>query len=362
MGRCWLKFRNMWYISAKAIFFKVADNYQERFMYVNLLIKIIGLGRSLPSRIVPSSELEGIYGLPAGWVERRNGVRERRWVTTETASFMAAEAAREALDEAGLRPDQLSLIINASGTAEQAIPDTSALIQRQLGLGRSGIPAMSVHTTCLSFITALDVAATYLNAGRYKYILIVSSDISSCGINPKEPESATLVGDAAAAVVVTRSGEGDSSCMHHAHFKTYGDGASYTAIRGGGSARHPAKPGHNPDDDLFHMDGPAVLRMVRGFDEAFLEELYPGLSKSLTDVDLVIPHQSSKVGLLLLQRYGWPESKIMHTLEWLGNCVAASIPATLYQTVRDNTLQRGQKFLLVGTGAGLSIGGLVMTY
>ena len=331
-------------------------------MDVNLPLKIIGLGRYLPPRVVQSSELESMYALPAGWVERRNGVRERRWVTTESASFMAAEAAREALDEAGLRPDQLSLIINASGTAEQAIPDTSALIQRQLGLGRSGIPAMSVHTTCLSFLTALDVAANFLSTGRYTTILIVSSDISSCGINPKEPESATLVGDAAAAVVVSRSGMEDASAIHHAHFKTYGDGASFTAIRGGGSARHPAKPDHNSDDDLFRMDGPAVLRMVRSFDEAFLEELYAGLSTSLRDIDLVVPHQSSKVGLLLLQRYGWPEAKIIHTLEWLGNCVAASIPATLYQAVRSTTLQRGQKFLLVGTGAGLSIGGLVMTY
>ncbi len=331
-------------------------------MDVNLPLKIIGLGRYLPSRVVLSSELESLYALPAGWVERRNGVRERRWVSTETASFMAAEAAREALDEAGLRPDQLSLVINASGTAEQAIPDTGALIQRQLGLGRSGIPAMSVHTTCLSCITALEVAATFLTTGRYTTILIVSSDISSCGINPKEPESATLVGDAAAALVVTHSGPDERSAIHHAHFKTYGDGASFTAIRGGGSARHPAKADHNPYDDLFRMDGPAVLRMVRSLDEAFLEELYAGLSTSLTDIDLVVPHQSSKVGLLLLQRYGWPEAKIMQTLQWLGNCVAASIPATLYEAVRTASLQRGQKFLLVGTGAGLSIGGLVMTY
>ncbi|MFZ4800778.1 MAG: 3-oxoacyl-[acyl-carrier-protein] synthase III C-terminal domain-containing protein [Chlorobium sp.] len=331
-------------------------------MHTNSPLKIIGLGRYLPPRIISSTELEKNYGLPSGWVERRNGVRERRWVTTETASFMAAEAAREALDEAGLRPDQLSLIINASGTAEQAIPDNGALIQCQLGLGRSGIPAMSVNTTCLSFITALDVAATSLYAGRYNNILVVSSDISSCGVNPKEPESATLVGDAAAAVVVTRSADGDLSCLHHAHFKTWGDGASFTAIKGGGSARHPAKPGHNPDDDLFHMDGLAVLRMVRTLDEAFLEELYPGLSKSLVDIDLVIPHQSSKVGLSLLQRYGWPEDKIVQTLTWLGNCVAASLPSTLYQAVRDNALQRGEKFLLIGTGAGLSMGGLILRY
>jgi len=331
-------------------------------MQVDLPLKIIGLGRYLPSRIVHSAELETTFGLPQGWIEQRNGVRERRWVTTETASFMAAEAAREALHHAELRPDELDLIINASGTAEQAIPDTGALIQRQLGLGSTGIPAMTVNNTCLSFITALDVAAMYLSTGRYNNILIASADISSCGINPQEPESATLVGDAAAAVVVTRAGEKKSSMVHHSHFRTYGDGAYLTTIMGGGSARHPAKADHNPVDDLFHMDGLAVLRMVRSVDEVFLEELYPGLSTSLLDIDLVVPHQASKVALQMLQRYGWPECRIQKTIEWLGNCVAASIPATLYQAVHDGALQRGNKFLLVGTGAGLSLGGLVMTY
>ena len=331
-------------------------------MEVNLPLKIIGLGRYLPARVVPSSELEKICKLPAGWVERHNGVRERRWVTDETSSYMAAQAAREALDEAGLKPGDLSLIINASGTGEQAIPDTGALIQRQLGLGKSGIPAMTVHNTCLSFVAAMDVAANFLNAGRYKHILIASADVASCGINPKEPESASLVGDAAAAVVVTRSDAGDKSMVHNAHLKTYGDGAYLTAIMGGGSARHPAKPNHNPDDDLFHMDGPAVLRMVRGIAADYLDELYPNLSKGLGDIDVVVPHQASKVGLMMLSRFGWPQERIMSTLETLGNCVAASIPSTLYQAVRDGKIQRGNKVLLVGTGAGLSIGGLVMTY
>jgi len=331
-------------------------------MQVNLPLKIIGHGRYLPKRIVPNTEVEAMCGLSAGWVERRNGVRERRWVTDETSSFMSAEAAREALDEARLKPNQLDLIINASGTGEQAIPDTGSLIQRQLGLGKSGIPAMTVHTTCLSFIAAMDVASNFINSGRYKNILIASADVASCGINPKEPESATLVGDAAAAVVVTRSDYGEPSMIHHAHFKTYGDGAYLTAIMGGGSARHPRFANHNPEDDLFHMDGPAVLRMVREVGHEFLEELYPGLSKSIMDIDIVVPHQASKVGLMMLERFGWPHSKIMSTLETLGNCVAASIPATLYQAVIDGNIQRGQKILLVGTGAGLSLGGLVLTY
>ena len=331
-------------------------------MEVNIPLRIAGFGRYLPSRVVASSELEQMCRLPPGWVERHNGVRERRWVTDETASFMGAEAAREALHDAQLDLSDLDLIINASGTAEQAIPDMGALIQRQLGLGRSGIPAITVHNTCLSFILGMDVAANFICTGRYRNVLIVSSEVASCGINPAEPESASLVGDAAAAVVVTRSASGQKSAINRVKLNTYGDGAYLTAIMGGGSRLHPRFAGHKPTDDLFHMDGPAVLRMVRGIAGDFLEGLYPGLSRNLGDIDIVIPHQASKVGLMMLSRFGWPQEKVMQTLEWLGNCVAASIPATLYQAARSGKLSRDNKILLVGTGAGLSIGGMVLTF
>lgn len=331
-------------------------------MEMNLPLKIVGLGRYLPARIVTSAELEEICGVPSGWVARRTGVLERRWVSEETASYMGAQAAREALDDAGMKPADIDLIINASGTAEQAIPDTGALIQRELGLGASGIPALSVHTTCLSFLTGLDVAANFLANGRYRNILIVSADIPSCGIDPKEPESASLMGDAAAAVVVTRAREGEGSLLHRAHMKTYGEGANFTVLKGCGTGRHPNRPGTKAGDNLFHMDGVAVLRMARAVAAGFLEELYPGLSEGIKDIDVVVPHQSSKVGLAMLSRFGWPEAKIITTLPRLGNCVAASIPVTLYHGVRSGAIERGDKILFIGTGAGLSLGGLVLTF
>ncbi len=331
-------------------------------MELNLPLRIAGVGRYLPSRIVPNKELEARCALPEGWIERRNGVRERRWVDGESASFMAAEASREALGDAGMRPDELDLIINASATGEQSLPEMGSLIQRQLGLGASGIPAMTVQTACLSFITALEAAAHYLLSGRFGRILVASSDIASCGLDFDQPESATLMGDAAAAVVLVRPGEGEPSRICSASFRTWGDGAYLTAIMGGGSARHPRLPGHDPKDDLFHMDGPAVLRMVRRYDAAFLEGLRPGLSTGLGDIDLVVPHQASGVGLQLLRRFGWPDESIVETIAELGNCVSASIPATLYQAVRDGRARRGDRLLLVGTGAGLSIGGLVLVY
>jgi 3-oxoacyl-[acyl-carrier-protein] synthase III len=335
---------------------------QEHSMQIDIPLKIAGIGRYLPEHIVKNPELEALCGLSEGWIEERNGVRERRWVTSETNSYMGAQAAKEALEDAGITLDEIDLILNASGTSEQAIPDTSALMQRELGMGKSGIACMTVHTTCLSFVVALDTCASLLASGRYKNILVITADIASVGINPKEPESATLVGDAAAAVVVTLAREGEPCKLHHALLRTYGDGAYYTAIMGGGARLHPNKPGAKPEDNLFHMDGLSALRMVNRYIYTFLDELYPGLSKSSCDLDAIVPHQASKLGLMLLTRFGWPEGKILRTLEWMGNCVAASIPSTLYEGIRSGRIQRGNKVLLIGTSAGLSIGAVILTY
>jgi 3-oxoacyl-[acyl-carrier-protein] synthase-3 len=331
-------------------------------MHLNIPLKIAGLGRYLPERIVTNAELEELCGVPSGWVEQRNGVRERRRVKDETSSFMGAQAAREALSKANLQLTDIDLILNASGTAEQAIPDMAPLIQRELGLGDSGIPCFSVHSTCLSFITAVDLCASFLSTGRYRNILVVSSEIASVGINLKEPESATLVGDAAAAAVITRPEPGESCLLEHALMRTYGSGAHYTEIAGGGSRRHPNNPQTQPEDNLFHMDGLAVIWMVRKVVNDYLEALYPGLSHGLGDIDAVVPHQASKLGLMMLKRFGWPDEKVIKTLDWLGNCVSASIPVTLYEGIQTGQIQRGDKVLLVGTGAGLSLGGVVLTY
>lgn len=275
---------------------------------------------------------------------------------------MGAQAAREAVADAGLALSDLDLIINASGTPEQAIPDGGPLVQRQLGLGQSGLASLSVHATCLSFLVALDLSANLLATGRYHNILIVSSEICSPGINFKEPESAALIGDAAAAAVVTRTPSGEAAGVEAARLETYGDGADLTAIRGAGSRHHPNHPDTRPEDNLFHMDGPKVLRMALGVSAPFLEKLRPGLSTGLGDIQLVVPHQPSLAGLRAMQIFGWPADRIVMTLDRLGNCVAASLPATLYEAVRGGRLERGERVLLVGTGAGLSIGGVILVY
>ena len=325
-------------------------------------LKILGVGRYLPKRVVPSSELEKRCDLPEGWIEKKQGVRERRWVEDETASFMGARAAEEALEDAGVKKEELDLIINASGTAEQAIPDGGPLIQRQLGMEDSGLAAMTVHTTCLSFLSGMDVAANFLTTGRYEKILVVSSDITSCGLNYSHPESSTLFGDLAAAAVVARTPEGEASCVHAAKVRTYGAGAYHTQIRGGGTRRHPNFDDTVPEDNLFFMEGPKVFKMAVKVAAPFLEELRPGFAEGIEDLKAVVPHQASKLALDAHEFLGMPPEKVIRTIHKFGNCVAASIPATLYEAIKSERIQRGDKFLMLGTGAGLTIGGLILTY
>lgn len=328
--------------------------------------QIAGVGRYLPARVVTSAELEARFGLTPGWVEAHNGVRERRVADVaagETAVFMAAEAAREALADAGLAPGDVDLVVNASGTPEQAIPDGAPLVQRALGLGRSGVPCFSVHATCLSFCVALDLVATLVAAGRYRRALIVSADVGSASVVGADPTSETLWGDAAAAAVVVPTPADEASAFHRAAMHTYGDGAELTEVRGGGTRRHPLRADATPDDLRFVMQGPEVLRLSLRMARPFLSELLADeAAADFSGFDVIIPHQPSLAGLEALAALGVPRERTVVTLRDLGNCVAASLPSSLYAAIRSGTLRRGHRALLVGTGAGLSMSGLTLTY
>jgi len=332
-------------------------------MHLALPLKIVGIGRYLPKRVVTNADIETMAGLEPGSIDKTAaGVRERRWVDDETASWMGAQAAMEALDNAGMTIDDIDLILNGSGSAEQVIPDGGPLIQRHLGVGDSGLACMSVHTTCLSFLVSLNVAANFLATGQYKKILLVTSDIASHAINPKEPESFVLFGDGAAAVVLTRTPDGEPSKMDDYILRTWGAGAYYTCVMGGGTGRHPNHPDTKPEDILFHMDGWRVYQLARKHGPETLEMMRPGILHDHDDIKVVVPHQASMLAIKTIAREGIPIEKIAVTIDRLGNVISASIPLTLYEVIKEGRVQRGEKVLFFGTGAGLSIGSAILTY
>lgn len=326
-------------------------------------IKIVGLGKYLPQKIVTSAELEQQLHIPPGWVERVTGVQSRRYASGETVSEMAASAARDALKMAGMQPSDLNAIIGASASVRQAIPCTAAFVQRELGAPDGQSACFDLNATCLGFVFALQTAAHLIAAGVYKNVLIFSSELATFSRNPKQWESAVLFGDAAAAAVVTAALPGESSAIWHSRFVTYSSGADLTQFIGGGTLHHPNDPTTTPEMNMFDMDGPSVFKKAARLVPPFLDEFSSELGWANRDYDLVIPHQASGHGLKLLStRFGFQPERVFNHIHERGNCIAASIPLALTEAVQAGRVQRGDKVLLVGTGAGLSIGALALTF
>jgi 3-oxoacyl-[acyl-carrier-protein] synthase III len=312
-------------------------------------LRITGTGWCAPGKVQSAAELAPLIGRSAEWITSRTGVVNRR-VSDAPMEEMAAEAARRALGD-GPPPD---LIINASLTPIQLLPDSSVFIQRALGW--EGIPSFSVHASCLSFLVGLQTAAHFVAAGTWRRVLVVSSEKGTGFRDFSEPESAALIGDgAAAALIEPGGGEWVDFAM-----RTFPIGAEFAEFRGAGTRSPPGIA--PPEDNVFTMKGPRVFRLAY----SRLHELMFGLLDKhrirMEDLDLVIPHQMSGPGLAAFSKVGFRDDQLVNIVGEYGNCIAASIPMGLAMANEQGRLRPGAKVLLVGTGSGVSVAAALMRW
>jgi 3-oxoacyl-[acyl-carrier-protein] synthase III len=327
-------------------------------------ISILGTGHALPHQEVLSSALDIKFKYPSGHFESKSGVRKRYFAElSDTAASLGAKAAMRALQSAQLSLMDIDCLVAASATMDQGMPSNAALIHHELGLSNSGIPAFDVNASCLGFLVALDTISWAIAAGRYRRVLIVASDIASCGLNWDSIESSAIFGDGAAAAVVGLS-EGSGSKILSADLQTYSAGVSYCNIPAGGTRYHPSRI-NEPFIPLttFRMNGKAVFKLASEHLPDFLEKLLACAGIRQEDLDWIVPHQASHLALShITKRLGFIKEKVINIFPEHGNQVAASLPTTLDIAIKDGRIRRGQHILLLGTGAGLSIGGVVLEY
>lgn len=323
-----------------------------------LPMKISGVGRYLPKRAVSSAELETKCGLPSGWCERKQGVRERRWIEDETISQMAAEAAREAVTDAGLTLSEIDLIFNASNSFDRVIPDQSVQIQQELGLGNSGIACLSANSGCLSFLVALDLSANLLAVGRFRNIVIVSALASSPGISFDNPVVCTMLGDGAAAVVVTKTPAGEPSMVHAARMETYSRAVDVSGFSGDAKRKTMFSKDVAAEDFSFEFDPQSMQAAGVKYNQNFMAKLWPA-NREL--VKIVIPNQATRFTIDMM-KFTFPAQKIMSVIDRFGNIGAVGYPMGIYEAVRDQRIGRGDVMVLHGMGAGFSVFGMVLTY
>ena len=329
-----------------------------------LAVRIAGLGAYLPERIVTNAELEVKFGLQSGWIAKRTGVLERRYATHETTVSQAVAASQIALERSGIKLEQIDAIIGAN-LAQQTIPCTAALVQQALGAPDGSSACWDVNATCLSFMMALHSAALLIAAGQYQNILIFSSEIASPSLNPLEPESASLFGDAAAAVVLRASTDLTStgSSLIGAKFQTFSSGSHLTELLGGGTLHRPQNTFEHPELNLFHMDGPAIFKHAARTFPPFLEGFLNSIGWTTSSINALVPHQASGHGVQSISsRLGFTPEQVIYNLPTRGNCVAASMPLALCEAVESGRIERGDQVLLAGTAAGLTLGAIALIF
>lgn len=279
----------------------------------------------------------------------------------ETTSAMAAQAAQAALAAAGWPAASLDVLIGSSSVMEQPIPGTATLIQRRLGAGSAGCAAFDVNATCLSSLVALDVALMGIAAGRWRRVLIAGAELPRRAIDPADAALRTLFSDGGAALAVEAGGP---HRLLASRFETYGDHAELCAIAAGGTRLDPAENAAAfVAASRFHMAGPALYRATARLFPPFLDRLLAAAGIGADAIDVVVPHQASRAALDHLARVlGGARSRIVDLFDDHGNQVAASLPHALHVAREGGRLVPGGTMLLVGSAAGIGLGGMVIRW
>jgi 3-oxoacyl-[acyl-carrier-protein] synthase III len=325
-------------------------------------VKIISSGKYLP-KVKYSHEIELQHNLSSGWSERYSGVKSRHHVTFESNGYMGARAIEAALEKASMELCEIDLIIAAGATFDYPLPSQSSVIKSELkGGNETHIATIDIDSTCLSFVSAFEIAAKMLDGAQYKNIVIVSSEISSKGLNTKNPETLTLFGDGAAAFILTYDDEGSSEFIK-GMLKTYSEGINHTIIRGGGNSYFFKDHPYNEKLHSFDMDGIRLLKLAKKRLPEFMNELFNDSQLSYSNIKLIIPHQASKISLYLFNKmFSFEYGIVKENIENHGNCIAASIPLLLNEVIEKNEIKRGDLCMLIGTSAGFSIGAVLFKY
>lgn len=327
-------------------------------------IRICGTGVAVPEQVLTSEEIDRRFGLPVGTVFKRYGVRSRHRTVHESAASLAARACEAALAQANMRWSDIDCLVAASATMDQALPYNAALILATLGERANRIAAFDVGASCLSFLVALDTLSYLVESGRYRNVMIVSADIATFSLDWSTLGESAIFGDGAAAAIIRKSAQGEPSAILASRIETYPEGANYCYIKAGGSRYHPRRLSESIDPlSLFHMDGPRLFRTVSRELPRFVTQLMDGAGLTLDALRVVVPHQASRLALdHLARRLHIEAARVVDILADSGNQVAASLPSALHHAIAADRLERGDPIMLIGTGAGLTIGGTVMVY
>ena len=318
---------------------------------------ISGTGSFLPEKRLTNQDLSRMVETDDEWIVQRTGIRERRIVSKdESCATLASHAATNALRAAKLEPKDLDSIIVGTITPEMQMPATACFVAKSLGLDRT--PAFDLAAACSGFIYALDVATAYIQAGRYRNVLVIGAETLSRITDYSDRSSCILFGDGAGAVVLSRGESSDASAERRGvlYSSLYADGGGWEMLYLLPGSRHPI-------DERMIAAGNHYLK-IRGREvykfavSRFIEMIEDALKRcELTpdQVKLVVPHQvNQRIIDSAMEKLGFPPEKAYVNIDRCGNTSSASIPIALDEAVRAGKLGQGDIAVMIAFGAGLT--------
>lgn len=322
--------------------------------------KITGVGSYLPKKVLHNNDLQKMVDTSDEWIVERTGIRERRIVgESEAASDLGLKACKRALQDAGIRPEEIDAIIVATMSGDMPMPSTATLIQGKLGV-RNAV-AFDINAACSGFIFGLGIADSFIRSGISKKLLLIGVEVNSRFVDWQDRASCVLFGDGAGAVVIepTTSRNGIIST----HLQSDGRLWDLIYIPGGGS-KHPASISSvNERMHFIKMKGNETFKIaVRTLQSLAIKTLKENGIKP-SQLSLLIPHQANlRIIKALAERLNLPMDKVVINIDRYGNTSSASIPIALDEALKHGQINRGDYILLIAFGSGLTWGSALIRW
>ncbi len=317
-------------------------------------VGIAGVGSYLPEQILTNEDLTKMVDTSNEWIVSRTGIRERRIAAADEAtSDLAARAALRALEDAGIEPEAVDMIVMGTATPDMLFPSTACIVQDKIGATRAA--AFDLSAGCTGFIYALNIGQQFVASGQYNIVLVIGADCISRILNWEDRNTCVLFGDGAGAVVLRPVQEGEGFLAFE--LGAEGSGGQHLMLPAGGSSKPATIETVKNKEHSVHMSGSDVFKFaVRAMSDSTLAILQKtGLA--VEDVDILIPHQANmRIIDAAAKRLNIPLEKIVVNLDRYGNMSNASIPVALDEEVRAGHIKKGDTVVLVGFGAGLTWG------
>ena len=314
--------------------------------------RILGIGSYGPERVVNNNQLSNTVETSDEWIRTRTGIQERRFASDEQAtSDLSLEAAKKAMEDAKVLPEEIDLVLVATITPDMAFPSTACILQHKLGLNK--VACFDLEAACSGFLYALDVADAMISSGRYSKALVVGAEKMSSIMDWEDRTTCVLFGDGAGAAVLSRDGDGPELLGFYCGAD--GSNPSLLCQPGGGSALPASADTITGRKHFLKMNGREIFKSAVRVMESSCRKLLDQHNIAIEDINHIIPHQANmRIVESLSQRLNVPLEKFYCNLDRFGNTSAASIPLALSEAVHSKRIKPNDLCLLVAFGAGLT--------